>query len=292
MQSKGQKARTRDTDQSALLYLDTGMPISLEQIDAYLAGISEGGYKRETIQSYRRILYAFYEILPDNKRVGPATLAIWSAAMREKGYKPRTINVRISSVNNLLKFLGLQEYQLPQCMISAEEDAQPEITRNEYLRLLSCAKTLGQECTYLLTKLFACTGLNVENLPLLTVEAVQAGFINISDSVQREIHIPTHLQVELTAYIRRSGIRTGPVFVTRTGKRINRTFVTASIQRLAYDARIAPEKCTPRSLRRLYQTTWERIQTNYIPLMERSYAQLLDSEQLVIGWEEWNDTHE
>lgn len=291
MQSTRQKARTRDTDQSALLYLDTGTPISLEQIDAYLAGISEGGYKRETIQSYRRILYAFYEILPDDKRVGPATLAIWSAAMREKGYKPRTINVRISSVNNLLKFLGLREYQLPQCMVPAEE-TQPEITRNEYLRLLSCAKTLGQECTYLLTKLFACTGLNVENLPLLTVEAVQAGVINTSDGVSQEIHIPTHLQVELTAYIRRSGIRTGPVFVTRAGKRINRTFVTASIQRLAHDARIAPEKCTPRSLRRLYQTTWERIQTNYIPLMERSYAQLLDSEQLVIGWEEWNDTHE
>ena len=59
MQSNGQKARTRDTDQSALLYLDAGMPISLEQIDAYLAGIAKDGYKRETIQSYRRILYAF-----------------------------------------------------------------------------------------------------------------------------------------------------------------------------------------------------------------------------------------
>mgnify|MGYP000314588749 FL=1 len=56
MQSNGQKARTRDTDQSALLYLDAGMPISLEQIDAYLAGIAKDGYKRETIQSYRRIL--------------------------------------------------------------------------------------------------------------------------------------------------------------------------------------------------------------------------------------------
>ena len=211
--------------------------------------------------------------------------------MREKGYKPRTINVRISSVNNLLKFLDLREYQLPQCMVPAGE-AQPEISRNEYLRLLSCAKILGQECAYLWTKLFACTGLNVENLPLLTVEAVQAGFINTSDGEQRELHIPTHLQAELTAYIRRSGIRTGPVFVTRTGKRINRTSVTASIQRLARDARVAPGKCTPRSLRRLYQTTWESIQANYMPLMERSYAQLLDGEQLVIGWEEWNDKHE
>lgn len=291
MQSNGQEAQRMDADQSASLYPDTGTPISLEQIDAYLAGIAKDGYKRETIRSYQSILYAFYEMLPDSKRVGPATLAGWSAAMREKGYKPRTINVRISSVNNLLKFLDLREYQLPQCMVPAGE-AQPEISRNEYLRLLSCAKILGQECVYLLTKLFACTGLNVENLPLLTVEAVQAGFINTSDGEQREIHIPTHLQAELTAYIRRSGIRTGPVFVTRTGKRISRTSVTASIQRLARDARVAPEKCTPRSLRRLYQTTWESIQANYMPLMERSYAQLLDGEQLVIGWEEWNDMHE
>lgn len=152
--------------------------------------------------------------------------------MREKGYKPRTINVRISSVNNLLKFLDLREYPAPP-VHGPRREAQPEISRNEYLRLLSCAKILGQECAYLWTKLFACTGLNVENLPLLTVEAVQAGFINTSDGEQRELHIPTHLQAELTAYIRRSGIRTGPVFVTRTGKRINRTSVTASIQRLA-----------------------------------------------------------
>lgn len=150
MQSNGQEAQRIDADQSASLYPDTGTPISLEQIDSYLAGIAKDGYKRETIHSYQRILYAFYEMLPDSKRGRPATLASWSAAMREKGYKPRTINVRISSVNNLLKFLDLREYQRPQCMVPAGE-AQPEITRNEYLRLLSCAKTLGQECIYLLT---------------------------------------------------------------------------------------------------------------------------------------------
>ena len=150
MQSNGQEAQRMDADQSASLYPDTGTPISLEQIDAYLAGIAKDGYKRETIRSYQSILYAFYEMLPDSKRVGPATLAGWSAAMREKGYKPRTVNVRISSVNNLLKFLDLREYQLPQCMVPAGE-AQPEISRNEYLRLLSCAKILGQECAYLWT---------------------------------------------------------------------------------------------------------------------------------------------
>ena len=93
--------------------------------------------------------------------------------MREKGYKPSTINQRLVSVNCLLAYLKLWEYQLPLC--PDVTDTQPELTRSEYLRLLSAARVLRKKRSYLLVKVFACTGIAVRELPKLTVEALKEG---------------------------------------------------------------------------------------------------------------------
>ena len=50
-------------------------------------------------------------------------------------------------------------------------ELQPELTRTEYLRLLQTARALGRERVYLLVKLFGTTGLTVQELEKVTVEA-------------------------------------------------------------------------------------------------------------------------
>lgn len=267
------------------LLFEMGAVITFEKIDAYLEALRRKGCRPDTVRTYRRNLQAFYCFLPENKQISLDTLARWCETLSDEGYKPRSINVRISSVNGLLEFMNLQEYQLPQQLIPPKE-VQPELTRSEYLRLLSIARTLGKERTYLLIKVFACTGLALEDIPRVTVEAVEAGcVITNSNGVRRIIRFPSSLREELRNYIQREGRHSGPVFVTSTGRTINRSAITDSIQRLAHDAQVAPEKCNPRCLRKLYQTTWAGIEANFLLMIEQAHERLLDTEQLTIGWE-------
>ncbi|MFR6278549.1 MAG: hypothetical protein ACLULM_06730 [Acutalibacter sp.] len=95
------------------------------------------------------------------------------------GRMPRTVNLQLSPINGLLAHLKLWDYQAP-TLLCLEEDAQPELRREEYLRLLAAAKARGNRRTYLAVKVFACLGLNVHEL-LLTVEAVASGSVPLAD---------------------------------------------------------------------------------------------------------------
>ena len=61
--------------------------------------------------------------------------------------------------------------------------------------------------------------------------------------------------------------------------------MTAAIQGLAHDARVVPEKCNPRCLRKLYQSTMAGIEASVRLLVEQTHDRLLEQEQLTVGWE-------
>lgn len=260
-----------------------------EQVDAYLNDLQTRGRTPETIRTYRRNLLLLFEALPKSGRLDHRTLIRWRDAMLKQGYTPRTVNVRLASANGFLDYLGLRDYQLPMQLKPAEDDIQPELTRNEYLRLLSVARTLDKGRTYFMVKVFAILGLTVHDLPKLTAEAVEKGVFTTSANRSRQIiHIPNCLQAELLGYLQREGIRSGPVFCTRNGKPICRAAVTACIQQLSRDARVAPEKCNPRCLRKLCQSTRAGVQQSISLLVEQALDRMLEQEQITIGWEEVN----
>ena len=260
-----------------------------EQVDAYLNDLQTRGRTPETIRTYRRNLLLLFEALPESRQLDRRTLARWRDTMLEQGYTPRTVNVRLASANGFLDYLGLRDYQLPMQLKPAEDNIQPELTRNEYLRLLSVARTLDKGRTYFMVKVFAILGLTVHDLPKLTAEAVEKGVFTTSANRSRQIiRIPNCLQAELLGYLQREGIRSGPVFCTRNGKSICRAAVTACIQQLSRDARVAPEKCNPRCLRKLCQSTRAGVQQSISLLVAQALDRMLEQEQITIGWEEVN----
>ena len=149
------------------------------------------------------------------------------------------------------------------------------------------ARSLEKERTYLLVKVFDLLGLPVGELPRLTVEQVQAGHVLVrGNGAQWYEAIPRCLEQELRAYIRRRGLLSGPVFVTRNGKAMSRTQVTAEIQSLCRDARVDEAKGNPRCLRKLYLATRTDIERSVRLLAEQAYERVLDAEQLAAGWGE------
>ena len=150
-------------------------------IMSFLQSIKDNGKTDGTIEEYKNSLHILYRFLPDEKQIGPDTLRQWRESMLEQ-YSIRTINARISAANSFLLYFGRRDIILLK-QLKAEDTPQPELTRREYLRLLQAAKLLGKERSYLLIKLFACTGITAKDVGKVTVETVKSGRIRVESKI-------------------------------------------------------------------------------------------------------------
>ena len=274
MQTAAEERRTPDLQVPAMPAV-----VTEKAVRTYLADLTDRGRSADTVRMYASRLRTLWEDLPPDKQVRRETLADWQDTLLDRGYSPGTVNTHLSAANGLLEHMGRRDLQLVG-QLDVVPEVQPELTRTEYLRLLQTARTLGRERIYLMVKVFALTGIRVGELSLMTAEAVEAGRL----PAEGESLIPGCLRQELLDYMARRGIRTGPVFVSRNGRALRRTQVTAEIQTLSRDARVEEAKCTPRCLQRLYRSTRTDVERSVRLLAEQAYERMLDTEQLAVGW--------
>lgn len=265
---------------------DAGVLLTLAGIDRFMRTCQAEGRAEGTLQWYRRGLQHLYDDLPEDKTIRHGTLERWREMLIKEGYAPSTINSFLSVNNAYLDFVGHREYQLAD-QLKLKTEVKPELTRNEYLRLLQTARVLGKERVYLLVKLFASTGLTVQELSKVTVAVVEEGELTAdSNRTKQVLRIPEGLQKELLEYVKRIGCLKGPIFLTKEGTPMSRTYVSTIIRQLCAAAKVPEEKGNPRCLKRLYQSTRTNIERNIALLVEQAYSRLLEQEQMEIGWEE------
>ena len=261
-----------------------GTPITLEKIEQFLIHYENLERSEGTIKFYRRKLLRFYQDLPEDKRIRYGFLEKWREALL-KEYKPASVNAFLSAVNAFLDYIGHREYQLVG-QLREEKPPQLELSRAEYLHLLHTAKALGNEKVYLLIKLFACTGLFAKELPNLTVEALREGkVLCYQNRVKQIVTIPACIQKELLSFTERNGIASGPIFRTRSGRAINRTYVPILMKPVCEAARIPDGRANPQALRKLYLSTRAGIESNIALLVEQAMERMMEQEQLSIGWD-------
>lgn len=132
-------------------------PLTPETMDGYLEHLRTKGRAPGTIDSYRRKLKRLYRELPeDGKAIRQGTLRQWREKLAQDGCTPAAINQFMVAANGYLEYMGAREFQVVD-KLDAVADPQPELTRSEYLRLLSTARSLEREQVYLLVKLFGNT---------------------------------------------------------------------------------------------------------------------------------------
>lgn len=262
------------------------VPLTPESIDSYLEHLRSAGRVQGTLDSYRRKIGRLYQMLPeDDKSIRWDTLSWWREKLAEEGCSAAGINQFVIVVNGYLGYMGARDLQVTD-KLESEDEPQLELTRSEYLRLLSAARFLEREQAYLLVKVFGNSDLPVQELSRLTAEAARAGMISINRRHTKEIiRFPDSVCRELLDFAGRQGIQSGPIFLTRAGKLIDRTYAAQSIRRLCPTAQVPEEKGSPRCLRKMYQATREGIERNVALLVERAQDRLLEEEQLMVGWD-------
>ena len=181
--------------------------LARSDIDLYLQDVASRGCKQGTLENYRRSLLNFFDWLPEGKQVSREKVYEYQEYLIGK-YTSRTVNMKMTSINGILGFLDLREYQSTVKASVDDTAIQPELSRNEYLRMLSAAKAIGDERLYLIIKLFGTTGIAVQEFDKVTVEAVRSGTIVTFPNRNRlALRIPACVQSELLEYAKEKGVK-------------------------------------------------------------------------------------
>lgn len=260
--------------------------LTRSDIDLYLQDVASRGCKQGTLENYRRSLLNFFDWLPEGKRVSREKVYEYQEYLIGK-YTSRTVNMKMTAINGILGFLDLREYQSTVKASVDDTAIQPELSRNEYLRMLSAAKAIGDERLYLIIKLFGTTGIAVQEFDKVTVEAVRSGTIVTFPNRNRlALRIPACVQSELLEYAKEKGVKSGPIFLTREGRPLGWTTLSNMVPHIARYAKVEESKCTPRCLQKLYAETWDTIKSNVNVMLQMTYDKLLEQEQVIYGWQD------
>ena len=224
---------------------------------------------RATVEKYIRDVKAFSAFV-NGEEITKEVVIEYKKYLQDS-YAVRSINSMLASINSLFVFLSwhdlkVKSIKLQQQIYCPEEK---ELTKAEYTRLCRAAKHKHNERLNLILQTICGTGIRVSELRFITVEAARHGEATVSCKAKtRSVFIVKELQKKLLRYAAEQGIKSGMIFVTRTGKPISRTNIWREMKALCEEAGVNPQKFFPHNLRHLFARVFYGIEKDIAKLAD------------------------
>ncbi|ERJ01231.1 MULTISPECIES: tyrosine-type recombinase/integrase [Eubacteriales] len=247
-----------------------GRILTSEAIDCFKKYLREEEKSENTIEKYLRDVRAFAAYLKSAEITKEAVIAYKNKLLSEN-YAVRSINSMLASLNNLFVFLGWADCRVKSIKVQRQIycPEEKELTKAEYMRLVSTAKQKGNERLNLILQTICGTGIRVSELQYITVEAVECGEVVVSLKGKiRSVFIVKELKKKLLRYAAEQKIKNGVIFVTRTGKPISRTNIWREMKGLCEQAGVNPQKVFPHNLRHLFARVFYGIEKDIAKLAD------------------------
>ena len=221
-----------------------------------------------TIQKYLRDIQTFLKFAEKQPITKELTIA-YKQDLIARNYAVSSVNSMLAALNGFLDFLGWHDCKIKvvrtQRKIYCAEDK--ELTKTEYLRLLAASKNQPQ--LNLIIQTICATGIRISELQFFTLEAIKRGEVRVRcKNKTRIIFVPGSLRTRLMNFAKQHNITTGAVFVTRSGKPLDRSNIWTQMKNLCQKAQVNPKKVFPHNLRKLFARTFYS--------MEKDIAKLAD----------------
>ena len=244
------------------------MKLTNKEIKAFDEFLIREEKSNVTCKKYLHDVYAFQNFAKSRELTKELVL-LWKKHLIAQGYAMRSVNSMLAGINALLVFLGLAECRVKNVRIQQQsfcaEDK--ELTKAEYSRLLAASKK--NERLNLVIQTICSTGIRVSELQYFTVEAIRCGEVTVDcKNKTRTILIPNKLKHILLSYAKKNSISTGALFVTRTGKTLNRSNIWAAMKKLCEASGVKPSKVFPHNLRKLFARTFYGIEKDIAKLAD------------------------
>lgn len=222
-----------------------------------------------TIEKYIRDINVFADWLGD-KALDKETVLTYKENLT-KNYAPASVNSILASLNSFFTFNEWYHLRVKNLKIQRQifVNKDKELTKAEYERLLTAAKSKGNEQLYFLMQTICATGIRVSELRYITVESLKAqkAQINLKGKM-RVIIIPKELCKMLLQYSKEHKITNGSVFVSKNGKALDRSNIWKMMKALCESAGVSREKVFPHNLRHLFARTFYSLQKDIVRLAD------------------------
>ena len=192
-----------------------------------------------TVEKYIRDVKAF-AVYINGAEIAKETVINYKKYLQEN-YAVRSVNSMLASINSLFAFLGWHELKVKSIKLQQQIycPEEKELTKAEYTRLCRAAEKKRNERQNLILQTICGTGIRVSELQYITVEAARQGEATVSCKAKtRSVFIVKELQKKLLRYAQSHGIKTGCIFITRTGKPMSRTNIWREMKNLCLEAEV------------------------------------------------------
>ena len=231
--------------------------------------LSESEKSEATVRKYLHDLRHFAEYAAGRK-LDKALILDYKSALGQD-YAVRSANSMIAALNSFLRFTGLHKLCVKQYKLQNEAycSEEKELTRGEYKALVKAANEKKNARLSLVVQTICATGIRVSELKSITVEAVKRGEAVVScKGKTRKIFIVKALRKRLISYAEEQGIASGVLFVTRSGKPLDRSNIWRQMKDLCSQAGVLPQKVFPHNLRHLFARTFYGIEKDIAKLAD------------------------
>ena len=214
-----------------------------------------------TIEKYVRDVSAFFADVKEENEIDKYTVIAYKEYLTEH-YAAASVNSMLAAVNAFLKMMGWHECTVKALKIQKEafRARERDLTKAEYFRLLDAAGKKKNQRLYWMMQVLCATGIRVSELRYITVEALQTGCATVSSKgKQRTVLLSAPLCRKLRKYVAGQKITGGSIFVTRSGKPVDRSNICHEMKALCGEAGICREKVFPHNLRHLFAVTYYKM---------------------------------
>jgi integrase/recombinase XerD len=236
-------------------------------LQQYEHWLREDEKAEKTVEKYMRDVKKFLAYMKEGTIVKERVIS-FKEELRKK-YQPVSANSIIAAVNSFLGFLGLTECRVKQYKIQKKMYSNKELTKEEYIRLIDTAKKRKNRRLSLVIQVMGGSGIRVSELAFITVEAVRDGNVEVTlKNKTRTVFLPHNLKEPLLHYAKAEKISSGPIFVTRTGKTLNRSNIWKEMKSLCQEAKVDAAKVFPHNLRHLFARAFFGIEKDIVKLAD------------------------
>lgn len=243
--------------------------ITTEVMKKFKLHLYEEEKSDNTIEKYMRDVNAFREWL-GGKEIDKSVVIAYKMELGEK-YAPKSVNSILSSLNAIFVYMNWYDFKVKTIKIQRKifAEKEKELTKAEYERLLSAAKNNKNERLYYLMQTIGSTGVRISELKYITCEAVRMGkaIINCKGKI-RQIFLPKQLCKMLRMYINQQNIKSGPVFITKNQKPLDRSTVWKMLKGLCESANVEKCKVFPHNFRHLFAKTFYSLNKDIVRLAD------------------------
>lgn len=240
------------------------------QIENFRIYLIEEEKSTLTVQKYIRDITKLFAYLSYGKTLTKQQIIKYKEELL-KSYTSASINSMLAAINCFFTFIKQPEYRVKLLKIQKRTciEKDKELTKKEYTRLLRAAQDTHNERMYLLLQTICATGIRVSEHRFITVEAVKSRKAAVQNKGKlRYIFFPSRLRKQLLAYCRRKQIKNGSIFITNTGKPLDRSNIWKAMKKLCLHANVSSKKVFPHNLRHLFAFTFYSMEKDVVRLAD------------------------